>query len=103
MIWDSSASSEEVPVEKDGIKKIQIRIEKIINLKIDLFIKSPPWLKIKKKFSITKLLFMAGVLGFEPRQAVLETDVLPLTLCPYVILLYSNTFFYFWQYFLKIF
>ena len=26
---------------------------------------------------------MAGVEGFEPSQAVLETDVLPLTLYPY--------------------
>ena len=27
---------------------------------------------------------MAGVEGFEPSQAVLETDVLPLTLYPYL-------------------
>ena len=27
---------------------------------------------------------MAGVVGFEPTQAVLETDVLPLTLYPYI-------------------
>ncbi|ALA57621.1 hypothetical protein NITMOv2_1193 [Nitrospira moscoviensis] len=26
---------------------------------------------------------LAGALGFEPRLSVLETDVLPLTLCPY--------------------
>ena len=31
---------------------------------------------------------MAGVEGFEPSQAVLETDVLPLTLYPYEIYLY---------------
>ena len=33
---------------------------------------------------------MAGVEGFEPSQAVLETDVLPLTLYPYLftIILY---------------
>ena len=28
---------------------------------------------------------MAGVVGFEPTQAVLETDVLPLTLYPFVL------------------
>ncbi len=27
---------------------------------------------------------MAGALGFEPRLSVLETDVLPLTPCPYL-------------------
>lgn len=27
--------------------------------------------------------YLAGVVGFEPTQAVLETDVLPLTLYPY--------------------
>ena len=32
---------------------------------------------------------MAGVEGLEPSQAVLETDVLPLTLYPYQI---NNTF-----------
>ena len=26
---------------------------------------------------------LAGALGFEPRLSVLETDVLPLTPCPY--------------------
>ena len=31
----------------------------------------------------TKPFIMAGVVGFEPTQAVLETDVLPLTLYPY--------------------
>ena len=30
---------------------------------------------------------MAGVEGFEPSQAVLETDVLPLTLYPYTQLI----------------
>ena len=30
--------------------------------------------------------FVAGVEGFEPSQAVLETDVLPLTLYPYYFL-----------------
>ncbi len=29
--------------------------------------------------------YLAGVEGFEPSQAVLETDVLPLTLYPYEI------------------
>ena len=34
---------------------------------------------------------MAGVEGFEPSQAVLETDVLPLTLYPYEIdIIYDN-------------
>ena len=34
---------------------------------------------------------MAGVVGFEPTQAVLETDVLPLTLYPYEIdIIYDN-------------
>jgi hypothetical protein len=31
----------------------------------------------------TSKLGVAGALGFEPRLSVLETDVLPLTLCPY--------------------
>src|SRR5690242_3326688 len=31
----------------------------------------------------TSKLGMAGALGFEPRLSVLETDVLPLTPCPY--------------------
>ena len=31
-----------------------------------------------------KLFLLAGVEGLEPSQAVLETDVLPLTLYPYV-------------------
>src|SRR5215208_1434914 len=30
--------------------------------------------------------WVAGALGFEPRLSVLETDVLPLTLCPYTLL-----------------
>lgn len=34
---------------------------------------------------------LAGVVGFEPTQAVLETDVLPLTLYPYEIdIIYDN-------------
>ena len=39
---------------------------------------------------------MAGVVGFEPTQAVLETDVLPLTLYPYkiniIIIAYKKEF-----------
>ena len=35
------------------------------------------------KRSGSSKLCMAGALGFEPRLSVLETDVLPLTLCPY--------------------
>ncbi len=31
----------------------------------------------------TSKLGVAGALGFEPRLSVLETDVLPLTPCPY--------------------
>ena len=77
-----------------GIKKIQNKMVKSINLKILLLIKSPPKVKnisylkksdlqqTKKKSRKSKLLFMAGVVGFEPTQAVLETDVLPLTLYP---------------------
>ena len=34
---------------------------------------------------------LAGVVGLEPTQAVLETDVLPLTLYPYEIdIIYDN-------------
>ena len=33
---------------------------------------------------------VAGVEGFEPSQAVLETDVLPLTLYPYQLFNYDN-------------
>ena len=36
---------------------------------------------MNKKLKIIKL---AGVEGFEPSQAVLETDVLPLTLYSYI-------------------
>ena len=35
-----------------------------------------------KKSLAQMLNFMAGVVGLEPTQAVLETDVLPLTLYP---------------------
>lgn len=43
---------------------------------------------IQQKMETIKLLhslvsIVAGVEGFEPSQAVLETDVLPLTLYPY--------------------
>ena len=39
-------------------------------------------LQIKKTYS-NCMSFLAGVEGLEPSQAVLETDVLPLTLYPY--------------------
>ena len=41
---------------------------------------------------------MAGVEGLEPSQAVLETDVLPLTLYPYIKIIFDefdyNTYFF---------
>ena len=37
-----------------------------------------------KKSTMLVVDFVAGVEGFEPSQAVLETDVLPLTLYPYI-------------------
>ena len=41
------------------------------------------WQKIKAVHPLETLAFrVAGVVGFEPTQAVLETDVLPLTLYP---------------------
>lgn len=44
----------------------------------------------KKKLEFNSS-FLAGVVGFEPTQAVLETDVLPLTLYPYEIdIIYDN-------------
>lgn len=36
-------------------------------------------------------LCLAGALGFEPRLSVLETDVLPLTLCPYEAVRYFTS------------
>ena len=70
-----------------GINKIHIRIENIIMIEINLLIKSPPFVKVlfennKRSLVIITKLLMAGVVGFEPTQAVLETDVLPLTLYP---------------------
>lgn len=41
-----------------------------------------------KKSTMLVVDFVAGVEGFEPSQAVLETDVLPLTLYPYELTLY---------------
>ena len=35
--------------------------------------------------------FLAGVVGFEPTQTVLETGVLPLTPYPYIICIYLRT------------
>ena len=66
---------------------MHIIIVNIITLVINLFISltsvNSLFLDEKRSLAITLNFFvMAGVLGFEPRQAVLETDVLPLTLCP---------------------
>ncbi len=38
----------------------------------------------KKNLDTIMYQVLAGVEGFEPSQAVLETDVLPLTLYPYI-------------------
>ena len=71
--------------EVNGMKKIHI------NIKIDK-IKKKKSLKYEKIWSpqnkrmIKKDKKMAGVEGLEPSQAVLETDVLPLTLYPYVLI-----------------
>ena len=43
-----------------------------------------PTIKEIKIIHLKKVVLMAGVVGFEPTQAVLETDVLPLTLYPYI-------------------
>ena len=65
---------------------------------------------IQQKMETIKLLhslvsIVAGVEGFEPSQAVLETDVLPLTLYPYVLPdnYYISTIIYFWQVVFRIF
>ena len=60
--------------EIDGIKNIEI---KNVNIKINNIEKNK-FFEIK----IASNKKMAGVEGFEPSQAVLETDVLPLTLYP---------------------
>ena len=65
-------------MHKENIKKIIInknRVEKELK-----FIRPPN--RNKKRTRYPPNSYMAGVEGFEPSQAVLETDVLPLTLYP---------------------
>ena len=42
-----------------------------------------------------KGVILAGVVGFEPTQAVLETDVLPLTLYPYMLTILILTYLFY--------
>ena len=72
--------------EIDGIKNIEI---KNVNIKINNIEKNKLF-----EIKIASNKKMAGVEGFEPSQAVLETDVLPLTLYPYnyFSVFFSKTF-----------
>ena len=72
LVWDKVVIVEE---KQKVIKIIEIKITIKVELKKLLFM-----IKTSMKYSSPQN--MAGVEGFEPSQAVLETDVLPLTLYP---------------------